>query len=94
MTDETDEEGTLDDDPVFTVDVDSRSEYVEYGGGPNGAGGTVIAPAGWDAFAEAAGALLVRVSDRSGDVEIISEIGKDWRKVDKPDRPAAVKAIR
>lgn len=87
MADDDEPESSPEPEPV------SRSEYVSYVG-PNGVSGTIIAPAGWEQFSAETGALLVRIADKTGDVEIITEIGKAWRAVDKSDRAGTVKSIK
>lgn len=77
------------------VDTESRAEFHEFSGPLNGAGGGVIIfPHGSDVFAEAVDALAIRIADKTGDIEILSEVGKAWREVHKPDRTGSVAAIK
>ena len=75
------------------VDTDSRAEFHEYSGGPNGGGGVIIFPHGSDVFAETVEALAIRIADKTGDIEIL-EAGKGWRDVAKPVRVGTVAAVK
>ena len=55
--------------------------------------GVIVAPAGWDYFADQVGALLVRTTDKTGDVEILESLEKPWRIVGKANRTGTLKAI-
>lgn len=78
MNDET-EETTL---PQFTIEQGSNSEVYEWSA-PNGDGGFIIFPAGVEEWAAQNEVSLVRVSNRTGAVEYLREIGSKWTDVTK-----------
>jgi len=53
----------------------------------------MVAPSGWEAFAEATGALLVRVQSKNGDVEVLTDIGKSWHTAGKALRDGSVVSL-
>jgi hypothetical protein len=65
-------------------DGDSLADWHEFSGAGSSQSGVLIFAGGVDAFVEKTGALLIRVADRGGDVEILTELGRPWRQVDKP----------
>lgn len=73
MQDETEETIT----PQFTIEQDSRSEVYEWSA-PNGDGGFIIFPAGVEEWAAENEVSLVRVSNRTGAVEYLKEVGTKW----------------
>lgn len=81
MTDEADE-------PLVEGNPDSRAEWHQY------ASGCIVFPCGAEAFAAEVGALAIRIADKTGDVEILEEIGKPWREVHKANRPGTVAAVK
>lgn len=68
--------------------ADSRAEWHEY------AAGCVIFPFGVDCFAEETGALAIRIADKTGDIEILVESGKAWRRADKTDSTGTLAAVK
>lgn len=54
----------------------------------------LVAPSGWEAFADATGALLVRVQSKNGDVEVLTELGKAWHTAGKPINHGSVSGIK
>jgi len=53
----------------------------------------VIAPAGWEAFAETVGAVLVRVQTQDGSVEVLTELGKPWHTAGKAIRNGSITVV-
>lgn len=86
MSDETDD----DDLPQLDVQWDSEgsSEYVQC------STCQVIAPAGWEAAAAKLGAVLFRIQEKTGDVEVLESLDKPWRQAGKADRPSTVRAVK
>lgn len=85
---------------VFIADGDledgaspNRSEVYTWSA-PNGDNGMVIFPRGVEQFADDNDVQLVRIGGKSGLIEILQEIGGDWRAVDRPLRQASIKAIK
>lgn len=81
MTDEADA-------PLVEGNPDSRAEWHQY------ASGCVVFPVGVEAFAAETGALAIRIADKTGDIEILEEVGKPWRDASKANRPAAIAAVK
>ena len=78
-----------DEDSQLQVDFEpNRAEYVST---PLG---VIVAPAGWEYFADEVGAILVRIVDKTGDVEILESLEKSWRAVGKATRTGTLKAIK
>lgn len=86
MSDETDD----DDLPQLDVQWDSEgsSEYVQC------STCQVIAPAGWEVAAAKLGAVLFRIQEKTGDVEVLESLDKPWRQAGKADRPSTVRAVK
>jgi len=71
----------------------SRSEWLDWSA-PSGDNGTIIFPRGVEQFADDNDVQLVRISGKTGMIQILQEIGGQWRDVDKPLKSAALKAIK
>jgi hypothetical protein len=71
---------------------DSRSEWHDWSA-PSGDNGTIIFPRGVEQFADDNDVQLVRISGKTGMIEVLQELGGSWRAVDRPPRQAALKAI-
>lgn len=89
MSDDTEAE-PLDID--IELDAESPSDWHEYSGAGSSLSGVVIFPGGVEVFAAAVGAIALRIADKAGDIEILTELGKPWRQVDKPS--GAVSTIK
>lgn len=64
-------------------DGDSLADWHEYTGAGSTQSGYVVFPFGIEAFANEVGAIAVRVPNKGGEIEILTELGRPWRQVDK-----------
>jgi len=93
MTDDTEEGFDIGGELSCTVEPpDSRSEWHDWSA-PSGDNGTIIFPRGVEQFADDNDVQLVRISGKTGMIEVLQELGSQWRAVDKPLRQAALKSI-
>jgi hypothetical protein len=53
----------------------------------------IVAPRGFEELAETLGALLFRIQDKTGDVEVLEAIDKPWRVAGKADSAGTLKAV-
>lgn len=73
MTDETEEDGLN-----VELELESLPEFVQC------VNCQIIAPRGFEHLADALGAVLLRIQDKTGDVEFLVEADKPWRTAGKP----------
>lgn len=64
-------------------DEESLSDWHAYHGAGSSLSGFVVFPFGIEAFANEVGAIAIRIPDKGGDIEILTELGRPWRQVDK-----------
>lgn len=94
MTDDTEDEDGAGGELECTFEPpDFRGEYIEWSA-PNGDGGTIIFPRGTEQFADDNDVQVIRVSSKTGAIEVLQELGASWHAVDKPLRQAALKSIK
>jgi hypothetical protein len=80
MSDDTDDLPEVD----CQVDTgDSLADWHEYSGAGSTLSGNIVFPFGIEAFANEVGAIAIRIPDKGGDIEILTELGRPWRQVDK-----------
>lgn len=53
----------------------------------------IIAPSGFQAAAVSLGAVLFRIQDKTGDVEVLESLDKPWRTAGKADRTGKLAAV-
>jgi len=78
-----------DDLPEVDCEVDAdderpESDWHEFSGAGSSQSGVVIFPGGVETFASEVGAIAIRIADKGGEIEILTDKGKPWRQVDKP----------
>lgn len=83
MSDETDDLPEVD-CQVDGGDGESLADWHEYSGAGSTLSGNIVFPFGIEAFANEVGAIAIRIPDKGGEIEILTELGRPWRQVDKP----------
>lgn len=78
-----------DDLPEVDIQVDmgdgeSLADWHGYTGAGSSLSGFLCFPFGIEAFANEVGAIAIRIPDKGGEIEILTELGRPWRQVDKP----------
>lgn len=64
-------------------DGESLADWHEYTGAGSTLSGNIVFPFGIEAFANEVGAIAIRIPDKGGEIEILTELGRPWRQVDK-----------
>lgn len=64
-------------------DGESLADWHAYHGAGSTLSGNIVFPFGIEAFANEVGAIAIRIPDKGGDIEILTELGRPWRQVDK-----------
>lgn len=77
MTEEIDESEELEEIEV-EVNAESRSEVYDYSGGGSTNSGQLIFPYGVEAFCKLAGAHILRIADKTGEVEMLLDPSAAW----------------
>jgi len=77
MTDEIDEPEELEEIEV-EINADSRSEVYDYSGGGSTNSGQLIFPYGVEAFCKITGAHILRIADKTGEVEMLLDPASAW----------------
>jgi hypothetical protein len=83
MSDDTDDLPEVD-IQVDMGDGESLADWHEYSGAGSTLSGNIVFPFGIEAFANEVGAIAIRIPDKGGEIEILTELGRPWRQVDKP----------
>lgn len=65
-------------------DGESLADWHEYTGAGSSQSGYVVFPFGIEAFANEVEAIAIRIANKGGEIEILTEPGRPWRQVDKP----------
>ncbi len=81
MSDDTDDLPEV--DCQVDGDGESLADWHEYSGAGSTLSGNIVFPFGIEAFANEVGAIAIRIPDKGGDIEILTELGRPWRQVDK-----------
>lgn len=56
--------------------------------------GCVVFPKGIAEFAESVHALAIRIADKTGDIEILAEVGKGWSDAARNPRAGTLAAVK
>jgi hypothetical protein len=79
---------------VDTDSDDTLADWHEYSGAGSTLSGHIVFPFGIEAFANEVGAIAIRIPDKGGEIEILTELGKPRRQVDKATGDGKVATIK